>query len=139
MKEILLQLQDDPRTVFSVPWSTVRPNLKRIITFPSLEINKFVFFFFVFCLVIEQCYRISGLWKELKSGGQRNVCLKIPIRLNTEIHCAQLSNCIKLGRHPTASWVHANRKSKFYTIRREGVPFRKVHSSVSLLSQFMPT
>lgn len=31
--------------------------------------QQICFFFFVFCLVIEQCYRISGLWKELKSGG----------------------------------------------------------------------
>lgn len=78
MKEILLQLQEDQRADFSVPWSTERPNLKRVITFP-LTGNHLHLFLFVFCLVFEQCYRISGLWKELESGWYRNVCLRIPI------------------------------------------------------------
>lgn len=38
---------------------------------------------------------------------------------------------LKLSRHPTASLCVRTESPKFHSIRQEGVPFRKVHNSVS--------
>lgn len=70
MKEILPQLQEDPRAVFlcSLVHRETKPKKKNYL---SLTGNQPNLFSFVFRLAFEQCYRISGLWKELKSVDKR--------------------------------------------------------------------
>lgn len=87
--------------------------------FILLTCNHHVYFLRRNILAFQRDKEIWRIW-----CGEECVSLKSPSALNSEIHKEWPSNWCKFGGHLLLSESKHNRKSRFSTIRQEGVGFR---------------